>query len=71
MAALDLSDRTSLIEQAAQWLYENPNHDRPTLPELNDRFDLDLREGVGAIRRSRELWGEALREAREQDEGAG
>lgn len=62
-APLDFKDRAGLIESAGRWLFDHPSHERPTLPALADKFGLSTREGIEAIRQSRQLWSEAMREA--------
>jgi len=68
VAAPELTDRAGLIEQAGRWLFDHPCHERPTLPALADKFGLSTREGIEAIRRSRLLWSEAMREGAEHEE---
>jgi hypothetical protein len=67
-AALDPAERAALIEHAARWLFDHPGHQRPTLAALADKFGLSTRDGIEAIRQSRQLWSEAIREAAQHEE---
>lgn len=69
MAALEpVAEDDPRVQEAAEWLYSNPSHPRPTIPALREKFGLMAPAATAAIRRSHELFRDAMREAREHED---